>query len=337
MSSDVPLAPKRAPPTPQPVLVPSLALPCFLVVRRLEKTLRSFSCLTPGQSFPLSFAGQTFNLSVLETKPEGGAIGIIETDLEVDFAPPKDYQQPLPPQATSSSSASAAGAGAGTAGVGAGKALGSGSSPIVIDGEDDDEDKKGGAGGQLSGGKRSFTAASLDAALPPPKFQGGSGTVSGGPASSSSSSSASAQSLAAQAALKRLQAMKAAAAGGVDGAAGGPPPSKFQKQPAVVPFAGTGYKVGTGEAVSPASTASAGAGAGGAGSARSRGASDLKEGDASPSVGGLFQGSGLSNGGGAAGGAAGARPGSAKPRTLNRFEQARAEKAFQGTGRTIRD
>lgn len=34
---------------------------------------------------------------------------------------------------------------------------------------------------------------------------------------------------------------------------------------------------------------------------------------------------------------AGARPGSAKPKTLNKFEQARAAKAFEGEGKTIRD
>ncbi|KAF5180127.1 Ubiquitin fusion degradation protein 1-like protein [Thalictrum thalictroides] len=46
----------------------------------LETTLRNFSCLTTGDN-------------IVETKP-ANAISIIETDCEVDFAPPLDYKEP---------------------------------------------------------------------------------------------------------------------------------------------------------------------------------------------------------------------------------------------------
>jgi hypothetical protein len=122
-------------------------------------------------------------------------------------------------------------------------------------------------------------------------------------------------SLAAQAALKR-----AASAAGRQG----PPPSKFAKEPAVVPFAGPAYKLTS--SVSETGSLS-GAGVVGGGASESKG-------DA-PGASSAVLGKSVSAGGVLL--TTGARPGSAKPRTLNKFEQARAEKAFTGEGKTIRD
>ena len=58
----------------------------------LEKALRSFSCLTQGSMIEIKHGTQKFYLDVLETKP-GNAITIIDTDVNVDFAPPKDYKE----------------------------------------------------------------------------------------------------------------------------------------------------------------------------------------------------------------------------------------------------
>lgn len=62
----------------------------------LESTLRGFSCLTAGDTIAISTGGDTFYIDVLETKPSA-AICIIDTDCEVDFAPPLDYEEPEKP------------------------------------------------------------------------------------------------------------------------------------------------------------------------------------------------------------------------------------------------
>ncbi|KAH7533827.1 uncharacterized protein LOC107416396 [Ziziphus jujuba] len=59
----------------------------------LERTLRGFSCLSAGDTIMIMYEGKKFYIDVLETKPEA-AISIIETDCEVDFAPPLDYKEP---------------------------------------------------------------------------------------------------------------------------------------------------------------------------------------------------------------------------------------------------
>uniref|UniRef100_A0A0E0M2V4 NAD-dependent epimerase/dehydratase domain-containing protein n=1 Tax=Oryza punctata TaxID=4537 RepID=A0A0E0M2V4_ORYPU len=59
----------------------------------LEKTLRSFTCLTTGDTITVAYNNKEFLIDIVETKP-ASAICIIETDCEVDFAPPLDYKEP---------------------------------------------------------------------------------------------------------------------------------------------------------------------------------------------------------------------------------------------------
>ncbi|OVA12867.1 Ubiquitin fusion degradation protein UFD1 [Macleaya cordata] len=59
----------------------------------LETTLRNFSCLTTGDSIMVAYNNKKYYIDIVETKP-ANAISIIETDCEVDFAPPLDYKEP---------------------------------------------------------------------------------------------------------------------------------------------------------------------------------------------------------------------------------------------------
>lgn len=62
----------------------------------LENAFRNFSCLTKGDVFTFYYNDQVYEVAVLETKPENekNAISVLETDLEVDFAPPVGYEEP---------------------------------------------------------------------------------------------------------------------------------------------------------------------------------------------------------------------------------------------------
>lgn len=62
----------------------------------LETTLRNFSCLTSGDSIMVAYNNKKYYIDIIETKP-ANAISIIETDCEVDFAPPLDYKEPEKP------------------------------------------------------------------------------------------------------------------------------------------------------------------------------------------------------------------------------------------------
>ncbi|GAB2270599.1 hypothetical protein Dimus_005482 [Dionaea muscipula] len=62
----------------------------------LETTLRNFSCLTTGDSIMVAYNNKKYYIDIVETKP-ANAISIIETDCEVDFAPPLDYKEPEKP------------------------------------------------------------------------------------------------------------------------------------------------------------------------------------------------------------------------------------------------
>uniref|UniRef100_A0A9I9D5G6 Ubiquitin fusion degradation protein UFD1 N-terminal subdomain 2 domain-containing protein n=1 Tax=Cucumis melo TaxID=3656 RepID=A0A9I9D5G6_CUCME len=64
----------------------------------LETTLRNFSCLTTGDSIMVAYNNKKYYIDIVETKPSN-AISIIETDCEVDFAPPLDYKEPEKPVA----------------------------------------------------------------------------------------------------------------------------------------------------------------------------------------------------------------------------------------------
>jgi ubiquitin fusion degradation protein 1 len=76
----------------------------------LENAFRNFACLTKGDIFTFSYNDQTYDIAVLEIKPDTDqhAIVTMETDLEVDFAAPVGYE---PPTRTSGTSTPRSGAG----------------------------------------------------------------------------------------------------------------------------------------------------------------------------------------------------------------------------------
>jgi ubiquitin fusion degradation protein 1 len=69
----------------------------------LENAFRNFSCLTKGDIFTFAYNDQTYDIAVLEIKPDTDqhAIVTMETDLEVDFAPPVGYEEPKRTSGTS--------------------------------------------------------------------------------------------------------------------------------------------------------------------------------------------------------------------------------------------
>lgn len=71
-------------------------LPFVVLFFRLETTLRTFSCLTTGDNIMVAYNNKKYYIDIVETRPSD-AISIIETDCEVDFAPPLDYVEPERP------------------------------------------------------------------------------------------------------------------------------------------------------------------------------------------------------------------------------------------------
>lgn len=70
----------------------------------LENAFRNFACLTVGDIFTFAYNDSVYEIAVKETKPSiaaGGAIGVLETDLEVDFETPVGYQEPTRTSGTS--------------------------------------------------------------------------------------------------------------------------------------------------------------------------------------------------------------------------------------------
>jgi len=62
----------------------------------LENAFRNFSTLTKGDIFSFLYNDTVFDVAVLEVKPESAKMGVsmLETDVEVDFAPPVGYVEP---------------------------------------------------------------------------------------------------------------------------------------------------------------------------------------------------------------------------------------------------
>ncbi|KAI8641563.1 ubiquitin fusion degradation protein UFD1-domain-containing protein, partial [Parasitella parasitica] len=63
----------------------------------LEKALRNFSTLTVGDMVQINYNNRVYEIQVMEVKPhfeDHHGISIVETDLEVDFAPPVGYVEP---------------------------------------------------------------------------------------------------------------------------------------------------------------------------------------------------------------------------------------------------
>lgn len=61
----------------------------------LEATLRSFTCLTKGDTIAISYNNKIYYIDVCEVAP-GEAISIIDTDVNVEFEAPADYVEPEP-------------------------------------------------------------------------------------------------------------------------------------------------------------------------------------------------------------------------------------------------
>lgn len=59
----------------------------------LEKSLRTYSCMTKDDSICIPYNGKKYYIDVLEVRPNGVA-SIIETDVSIDFAAPADYVEP---------------------------------------------------------------------------------------------------------------------------------------------------------------------------------------------------------------------------------------------------
>ncbi|XP_011628022.1 ubiquitin fusion degradation protein 1 homolog isoform X1 [Amborella trichopoda] len=58
----------------------------------LEKTLRSFTCLSTGDCIMISHNNKKYYLDILETKP-ASSISIIDTDCDIDIALPSNYKE----------------------------------------------------------------------------------------------------------------------------------------------------------------------------------------------------------------------------------------------------
>ncbi|PQQ10650.1 hypothetical protein Pyn_18936 [Prunus yedoensis var. nudiflora] len=64
----------------------------FLTSQTL-KPFWSYSCLTSGDTIMVPYNSKKYYINIIETKPSS-AISIVDTDCEVDFAPPLDYVEP---------------------------------------------------------------------------------------------------------------------------------------------------------------------------------------------------------------------------------------------------
>ena len=60
----------------------------------LEYNLREYFCVTEGDTISVKFGNKIYKIDVLECKPDK-QIRTLNCNLEVDFAPPKDYKEPI--------------------------------------------------------------------------------------------------------------------------------------------------------------------------------------------------------------------------------------------------
>ncbi|KAK8593992.1 hypothetical protein V6N12_046063 [Hibiscus sabdariffa] len=68
----------------------------------LEENLQKFSCLTKGDTIMISHGSRVFYINIVETKP-ADAVSLIDTDCEVDFDSPLDYEETANPTPIESS------------------------------------------------------------------------------------------------------------------------------------------------------------------------------------------------------------------------------------------
>ena len=59
----------------------------------LEYNLRDYFCVTEGDTISIKFGNKIYDIEVIQCKPEK-QIRTLNCNLEVDFAPPKDYKEP---------------------------------------------------------------------------------------------------------------------------------------------------------------------------------------------------------------------------------------------------
>ena len=59
----------------------------------LEYNLRNYFCVTEGDTISVKFGKKVYKIDVVQCKPDK-AIRTLNTDIEVDFCPPKDYKEP---------------------------------------------------------------------------------------------------------------------------------------------------------------------------------------------------------------------------------------------------
>ena len=59
----------------------------------LEFNLRNYFCVTEGDTISVKFGKKIYKIDVVKCKPDK-AIRTLNTDIEVDFCPPKDYKEP---------------------------------------------------------------------------------------------------------------------------------------------------------------------------------------------------------------------------------------------------
>ena len=68
-----------------------------LTICSLEQELTFYSVLHKGGTINIQYAGRDYLIDIVETKPDD-QICCVEADIEVDFAPPKDYVEPKAPE-----------------------------------------------------------------------------------------------------------------------------------------------------------------------------------------------------------------------------------------------
>ena len=60
----------------------------------LEYNLRNYFCVTEGDTISVKFGKNIYKIDIVQCKPSK-AIKTLNCDIEVDFAPPKDYKEPI--------------------------------------------------------------------------------------------------------------------------------------------------------------------------------------------------------------------------------------------------
>ena len=58
--------------------------------------MRNFACLSVGDIIEIAHNSINFEFLIMEAQPNPEGINVIDTDLEVDFAPPVGYVEPTP-------------------------------------------------------------------------------------------------------------------------------------------------------------------------------------------------------------------------------------------------